>query len=562
MANEIRTRPPHKDIKLLDRTEAAISHIKEVTVKSKDTIKEAEPPEGESIQEYASDKVTHTAENVTAGSVHHAGRSMKKTVQKIKEKRRMPEAEYATQGSESFNEQETKRTVYKKEMKQKAFRKQSVIGQDDKEYVKIKSRKPYEIKTGNDSIKTIENSRQVAVKTSGTVSRQVEQVKKMSAIATERARRAVKFSAKTIEIIAKKAVIVLTSCLKAISAALNNLIAALGAGEGIAALILIIVVLFGGILCMVGGGNANAALPVSEEVEAYEPLIKQYATEHGISEYVELIKAVMMQESGGRGLDPMQSSEGSFNIRYPREPNGITDPEYSISCGVQELKSCLRAADVESPVDMEHIKLCLQGYNYGNGYISWAKRNYGGYTAMNAAEFSDMMAERLGWESYGDKQYVAHVLRYYPFGRIPMGIGNQAIVQVALSQEGNVGGQPYWSWYGFDNRVEWCACFVSWCADQCGYIDAGIIPKFSLCSSGASWFARNGQFQDGSYVPAAGDIIFFDWGGNGDVDHVGIVESVVDGRVYTIEGNSGDRCRRRNYSIGYYEIYGYGVPVY
>lgn len=562
MANEIRTRPTHKDIKLLDRTEAAISHIKEVTVKSKDTIKETEPPEGKSIQEYASDKVTHTAENVTAGSVYHAGRSMKKTVQKIKEKRRMPEAEYATQGSESFNEQEIKRTVYKKEMKQKAFKKQSVIGQDDKEYLKIKSRKPYEIKTGNDSIKTIENSRQVAVKTSGTVSRQVEQVKKMSAIATEKARQAVKFSAKTIEIIAKKAVIVLTSCLKAISAALNNLIAALGAGGGIAALILIIVVLFGGVLCIVGGGNANAALPVSEEVEAYEPLIRQYATEHGISEYVELIKAVMMQESGGRGLDPMQSSEGSFNTRYPREPNGITDPEYSISCGVQELKLCLRTADVESPVDMENIKLCLQGYNYGNGYISWAKRNYGGYTAMNAAEFSDIMAERLGWDSYGDKQYVPHVLRYYPFGRVPMGIGNQAIVQVALSQEGNVGGQPYWSWYGFDSRVEWCACFVSWCADQCGYIDAGIVPKFALCSDGAAWFARRGQFQDGSYVPASGDIIFFDWGGNGDVDHVGIVESVVDGRVHTIEGNSGDRCRRRNYSIGYYEIYGYGTPAY
>ncbi|MBQ3163593.1 MAG: lysozyme family protein [Lachnospiraceae bacterium] len=562
MAKEIRTRPSHKDIKLLDRTEAAISHMKEVTVKSKDTIKEAEPSRNESIQEYASNKVTHTVENATAGSVYHVRRSVKTATQKIKEKRRMPETEYGTQGSTTFDEQEIKRTAYKKDIKRKVFRKQSTIGQDDKEYVKIKSRKPYEIKTGNDSIKTIENSRQVVVKTSGTVSGQVEQAKKMSAIATERARQAVKFSAKTIELIAKKAVIVLTSCLKAISAALSNLIASLGAGGGIAALILIIVVLFGGVLCMVGGGNANAALPVSDEVEAYEPLIRHYATEHGISEYVELIKAVMMQESGGRGLDPMQSSEGSFNIRYPREPNGITDPEYSISCGVQELKSCLRAADVESPVDMENIKLCLQGYNYGNGYISWAKRNYGGYTVMNAAEFSDMMAERLGWESYGDKQYVAHVLRYYPFGRVPTGIGNQAIVQLALSQEGNVGGQPYWSWYGFNSRVEWCACFVSWCADQCGYIDAGIIPKFSLCSSGASWFARNGQFQDGSYVPSAGDIIFFDWRGNGDVDHVGIVESVVDGRVYTIEGNSGDRCRRRNYSIGYYEIYGYGTPAY
>ena len=75
---------------------------------------------------------------------------------------------------------------------------------------------------------------------------------------------------------------------------------------------------------------------------------------------MELIKAVMMQESGGRGLDPMQSSEGSFNTRYPRRPNGITDPEYSICCGVQELKSCLESAEVESPIDMEHIKLALQ----------------------------------------------------------------------------------------------------------------------------------------------------------------------------------------------------------
>lgn len=276
---------------------------------------------------------------------------------------------------------------------------------------------------------------------------------------------------------------------------------------------------------------------------------------------MELIKAVMMQESGGRGLDPMQSSEGSFNTRYPRRPNGITDPEYSICCGVQELKSCLESAEVESPIDMEHIKLALQGYNFGNGYISWAKRNYGGYTVANATEFSDMMAQHMGWSSYGDKQYVSHVLRYYSFGRIPTGIGNHAIVQVALSQEGN-GGETYWSWYGFNSRVEWCACFVSWCADQCGYIDNGVIPKFSLCSDGVSWFFSHGQFRDGSYVPAAGDIIFFDWGDNGSIDHVGIVESVAGGRVNTIEGNSGNRCRRRSYSIGSSSIYGYGVPAY
>ena len=81
----------------------------------------------------------------------------------------------------------------------------------------------------------------------------------------------------------------------------------------------------------------------------------------------------------------------------------------------------------------------------------------------------------------------------YTFGRIPTGIGNQAIVQVAASQEGK-GGTTYWSWYGFGSRVEWCACFVSWCADQSGYIQSGAIPKFSLCSDGVKWFESKGRF--------------------------------------------------------------------
>ena len=143
------------------------------------------------------------------------------------------------------------------------------------------------------------------------------------------------------------------------------------------------------------------------------------------------------------------------------------------------------------------------------------------------------------------------------------------IVAVALSQVGNVGGQPYWSWYGFNSRVEWCACFVSWCADQCGYIDAGVIPKFSSCTIGSNWFKARGQWQDGSYEPRPGDLIFFDWDNRGssgpqdDVpDHVGIVERVENGVVYTVEGNSGDRCRQNDYSVGHYEIWGYATPVY
>lgn len=368
MVNDIRTRPPDKDIKILDRTEAAISHIKDVAVKTKDIANEAKSQNDGTVQEYASDKMTHSTETIASGTVYQTGKTVKRTVKSIKKRRKKNMEELETvqrpadkDSNDRIRSLENNRNV--------------ITTFEDKAFLKIKTKKHHEIKGGNETIKTIEGSKHAVIKTSGAVTKQVENAKKLTAIATERARQAVKYTTKTIETITKKAVIIITSCIKAILAALSSLIAALGAGGSIAAFILILVVLFGGVLCLVGGGNANAALPVSAEVEAYEPLIRQYATQHGISEYVELIKAVMMQESGGRGLDPMQSSEGSFNTRYPREPNGITDPEYSISCGVQELKACLRAADVESPVDMENIKLCLQGYNFGNGYISWAKRN-------------------------------------------------------------------------------------------------------------------------------------------------------------------------------------------
>ena len=138
-----------------------------------------------------------------------------------------------------------------------------------------------------------------------------------------------------------------------------------------------------------------------------------------------------------------------------------------------------------------------------------------------------------------------------------------AIVSVALSQVGNVGGEPYWSWYGFSGRVEWCACFVSWCANECGYIDTGVIPKYAGCVNGVQWFKDRGQWLDNSAEPAPGMIIFFDWddenGQDGLSDHTGIVEKVENGRVYTIEGNSGDSVRQNSYPVGHYEVLGYGI---
>lgn len=140
--------------------------------------------------------------------------------------------------------------------------------------------------------------------------------------------------------------------------------------------------------------------------------------------------------------------------------------------------------------------------------------------------------------------------------------GGEGIVAMALSQLGQVGGQPYWSWYGFDSRVEWCACFVSWCADQCGLLDTGLIPRYSLCTSAVTWFQSHGQWAGNGYTPSAGDIIFFDWDGDLSADHTGIVVSSDGATVYTVEGNSGDAVRQRTYSVHSSDILGYGLPSY
>lgn len=141
--------------------------------------------------------------------------------------------------------------------------------------------------------------------------------------------------------------------------------------------------------------------------------------------------------------------------------------------------------------------------------------------------------------------------------------GNQNIVNIAKSQQGVVGGQPYWSWYGFDSRVEWCACFVSWCAYKDGALYDSV-PKFAACQTqGIPWFKDHGQWaKRGDITPVAGDIIFFDWEPDGASDHVGIVVGSDESKVYTVEGNSGDRVRIKSYPLNSPYILGYGIPNY
>lgn len=422
------------------------------------------------------------------------------------------------------------------------------------------------IKTAGSTVKTVEPMRGISNKSTQAAAMAARKTAMEAAKNAQRTRRAAKTAASSAKAMGEAA----AKAARALFAAARQLGTLIAAGGWVVVmLLLLLIVCFAGI--MLGNDeNDTQILPLSQEVMSYEPVIQRYARAHGIGDYVLLIQAVMMQESGGRGNDPMQCSECNFNTLYPHTPGGITDPEYSIDVGIQNLADCLQIAQCESPVDMDAIKLALQGYNYGQGYITWAMEKYGEYTKANAVEFSLKTAQQYGWTSYGDMDYVSHVLRYYPMGQLFYDPDtSQLIVEVAASQIGNEGGELYWRWYGFENHVEWCACFVSWCADQCGYIDAGIIPQFSGCGAGVEWFRMRGQWADSSITPEPGMIIFFDWdkpetgGQDGVTDHVGIVRHVEGSTIYTIEGNSaGDACRERTHQVGNYQIVGYGTPAY
>ena len=589
---DIKTRDAVKGtIKTIDKAAIASERMKSAYVGIKEKAEQGYYADENSATEYAADRISYAADRVKDEGIHQfnkQGQKAVKTTQEnigkakdkitdFKQSRAVKAAEQ--KAAQNMSEQHGLQIRHgaasrssAPDVSQTAKSQLIKTRQQGQKMIKTTARNAEKavkttakgtVKTTEKGIKTAQATSKAAIKTTETSVKTAQAVAKASAKTAQKAAQAAKATAKATAEATKATVRATIAAVKAIIAGTKALISALIAGGWIAVVIILIVVLLGCAVSLFGGGSgSNAYTPVSAEVEAYEPLIQKYAKQYGIPEYVELIKAVMMQESGGRGLDPMQAAEGSFNTRYPHEPNGIKDPEYSIECGVQELKAALISAEVENPIDMEHIKLALQGYNFGNGYISWAKTNYGGYSYANAVEFSTMQASRLGWDSYGDTQYPAHVLRYYPYGRAFTSGGNQAIVEVALTQLGNEGGQPYWSWYGFEGRVEWCACFVSWCADQCGYIESGIIPKFAGCVDGANWFKGNGQWQDRNYEPQAGNIIFFDWEGDGETDHVGIVEKCENGVVYTVEGNSGDACRQKQYTVGSSSIYGYGVPAY
>ena len=392
---DIKTRDAVKGtIKTIDKAAIASERMKSAYVEIKERAEQGYYADENSATEYAADRISYAADRVKDEGIHQfnkQGQKAVKTTQEnigkakdkisdFKQSRAVKAAEQkAIQNMSEQHGLQIRHGVASRstasDVSQTAKSQLIKTRQQGRKMIKttarnaekaVKSTAKGTVKTTEKGIKTAQATSKAAIKTTET-SVKTAQAAKASAKTAQKASQAAKATAKATAEATKATVRATIAAVKAIIAGTKALISAIIAGGWIAVVIILIVVLLGCAVSLFGGGSgSNAYTPVSAEVEAYEPLIQKYAKQYGIPEYVELIKAVMMQEAGGRGLDPMQAAEGSFNTRYPHEPNGIKDPEYSIECGVQELKAALISAEVEKPIDMEHIKLALQGDNFGN----------------------------------------------------------------------------------------------------------------------------------------------------------------------------------------------------
>ena len=515
----------------------------------------------ESPVEYAGNRIQRVEQRMGRESASAAYRGGKKLAVKTYEKIKAQKQKQREAATPSLGEENTRGNTFTQAGQTMAKKGRTEATRS----IKVKPEAEKTIKeAGNRTVKIAPRVVKASPVSSQKVKTQAVLQKKQalkSMKAAREAKRAAMHSVQTAKQSAKATGRGLKAMAEAAAHAVKAAFAALMAGGGAVLVVLILIVgIIGGAAFL---GNSQSSEALSAEVLAHTPAIQKYASEFGIPEYVPAIQAIMMQESGGRGTDPMQASECPYNTQYPNTPGAIQDADYSIKVGIQYYADCVREAGCESPQDMDRLKLSWQGYNYGNGYISWALEKFGGYSEANALQFSQEQAAAHGWSGYGDPEYVPHVMRYYSGGGWFAGLfGNGQLVTIAKSQLGNEGGEKFWSWWGFTERQEWCACFVSWCADQAGLIQKEAVPKFSVCTDGVAWFQAKGKWQSGGSVPTPGTIIFFDWDHDGASDHVGIVESCDGTTVHTIEGNSGDAVKQNNYTVNSQSILGYGLVAY
>ena len=590
MGKGIKTRNiAEKGIKAIDKAAVASERMKEAYIRTRDNADHSLYAAESSPGEYASDRLSSGVDSVTHEAIHQfdkQGRkgikTTKENISKVKEniQKRKAAAEQPKKQAKKQAARKTRQTADKISEPVRTLRQErGAVKTLDRGKKSIKTvdrgRKTIKqasatakgtVKTASKSIKTAEKTAKASIKTTQQAAKAAQRTAQATARAARAAAHAARAAARAAVAAAKVAAKATIAAVKAIIAATKALIAAIAAGGWIAVLVIVIICLIGLLIgscfgIFFSGEDSGSGYTMQNVVQEINDDYQQQidTTKANLSHDV-------LEMSGSRAVWPevlaVYAVKTTTDPDNPQEVATIDDSKKAILTDIfWEMNQISSRTETRT-------ETVITETDDGNGNIveteTTVTQTYLYITVSH--ETAEEMAAQYGFDEE-QKEQLAELLAEENrslWSAVLYGIYTEdgAIVSVALSQVGNVGGEPYWSWYGFSSRVEWCACFVSWCANECGYIDTGVIPKYAGCVNGVQWFKDRGQWMDGSAEPAPGMIIFFDWddenGQDGLSDHTGIVEKVENGRVYTIEGNSGDSVRQNSYPVGYYEVLGYG----
>ena len=549
---DIKTKNTKKDIKIFDKASTVGDKMKDSYIRTKNNAENLADDGHNSPTEYAENNIRSAVEDVTKDtargvknttkSAYKKGRELYRTHKDIKQAKRSVD--------------DVKQTV------KTADKAQKTVKTTAKQTTKTLK---HSVKTTQKTVKTAERTSKAAIKTTKAAAKTAKEAAKASAKAAKAAAHAAKVAAKATVAAIKVAVKATVAAVKAIIAGVKALVAAIAAGGWVAVVIIIVICLVALLLACFGiffsGEDTGTGITMQTAVAEINTEYQTKIDEVKSSNTYDVVEI--------SGLNPtwkdvlaIYAAKTSFDPNNPQEVASMDESKKELLKTVFWDMNTISSSTASKTVSVPTETVDANG-NITVTYTSVTKTYL--YITVSHKTPSEM-ATTYGFTSQQNEILTELLSDEFAdlWSSVLYGIsgGSKKIISVAAMQVGNSGGQPYWSWYGFGSRVEWCACFVSWCANECGYIDAGIIPKFASCDVGMTWFKNHSRWQTNTYTPREGDIIFFDWDSDGYANHVGIVEKVENGKVHTIEGNSGDACKKLEYNSGDSRILGYGVPAY
>lgn len=570
---DIKTRDAvKKTVKVIDKSAVAAERMKDAYVRTKDKAEHSVFAAESSPEEYAADRTltgTETAAHEAVHGLDKAGRKGVKTTKENISKAKDYFQQRRTDLPKKQAQDAMRRVRHSADATQKTIKTVDRSGKTIKQTAKSTGKAA--VKTTQKTIKTAEQTARTTIKTTQVAAKTAQKTAQATAKAAKTAAQTARAATKATAAGIKAAVKATAAAVKAIIAGTKALIAAIAAGGWIAVVVIIVVCLIGLIVGSCFGiffsgedsGTGQTMRQAVQEINAdYQ---SQIDTARANLTYDKL------EMSGSRAVWPEVLAVYAVKTTTdPDDPQEVATVDDSKKAILKDIFWQMNEISSRTESKTEEV---ITETDDGHGNIvettTTVTRTYLYITVSHKT--AEEMADHFNFNA-DQRQQLSELLaeeNHRLWSAVLYGIYSRddAIVKVALSQVGNVGGEPYWSWYGFNSRVEWCACFVSWCFNECGYLDTGTAPKFAGCVSGVEWFRSHGQWADNSVNPSPGMIVFFDWNDpngasgpqDGEADHVGIVEKCENGIVYTIEGNSGDACRQNQYPVGYYEILGYGI---